>query len=62
MLVLASEANVIVLEVEFEASSIEFEAGIRSTLDVINQEQELLELRLSSLTFENDSYINLLNY
>lgn len=42
---MASEANVIVFEVEFEASRNEIEAGIGLTLDVISQEQELLESR-----------------
>lgn len=57
-LVAASEAQVRASELAFQTSRIEFEAGIRSTLDLLNQEQELLESRLSRLRTINDTYVN----
>lgn len=57
-MVTASEAQVRAAELAFEASKIEFKAGVRSTLDLLNQEQEYLEARLSNLRSRNDAYIN----
>ena len=57
-LVVASDAQVRASELAFQTSRVEFEAGIRSTLDLLNQEQELLESRLSRLRTKNDAFIS----
>lgn len=54
----ASEAQVRASEIAFVSSTKEFQAGIRSTLDVLNQEQEFLESRLSNLRSNYDAYLN----
>ncbi len=56
-MVTASEAQVHAAELAYEGSKIELDAGVRSTLDVLNQEQELLEARLSALSAKSDAYI-----
>ena len=56
-MVTASEAQVHAAELAYEGSKIELDAGVRSTLDVLNQEQELLEARLSNLSAKSDAYI-----
>lgn len=56
-MVSASAAQVHAAELAYEGSKIELDAGVRSTLDLLNQEQELLEARLSNLSAMSDAYI-----
>ena len=56
-MVSASEAQVRAAELAYQGSKLELDAGVRSTLDVLNQEQELLEARLSNLSARSDAYI-----
>lgn len=56
-MIIATEAQVHAAELAYAGSQLELEAGVRSTLDVLNQEQELLEARLSNLYAKSDAYI-----
>lgn len=44
-------------ETAFEGAELELQVGLRTTLDVLNQEQELLESRLALVSAERDAYV-----
>ncbi|WP_300381616.1 TolC family outer membrane protein [Henriciella sp.] len=55
--VAASERQVEAAEIAYQGAQDELTVGVRTTLDVLDQEQELLEARLSLATAERDRYV-----
>jgi outer membrane protein len=53
----ASREQVRAAEIALEGARNELEVGSRTTLDVLNQEQELLEARLALATAERDAFV-----
>ena len=53
----ASGRQVEAAELAYEGAQEELSVGVRTTLDVLDQEQELLEARLSQVTAERDRYV-----
>ncbi len=55
--ILASERRVTAAEMAFEGAVEELAVGVRTTLDTLDQEQELLEARLALVQAERDAYV-----
>lgn len=55
--IIASEKQVRAAELAYEGGQAELAAGVRTTLDVLDQEQSLLEAQLSVIDAERDAYI-----
>ena len=55
--VAASSRQVEAAEIAYEGAQEELSVGFRTTLDVLQQEQQLLEARLSRATAERDRYV-----
>lgn len=55
--VTASERQVEAAEIAYEGAQEELSVGLRTTLDVLDQEQQLLEARLALVTAERDRYV-----
>ena len=55
--VAASARQVEAAELAYEGAQEELSVGVRTTLDVLDQEQQLLEARLSRVTAERDRYV-----
>jgi outer membrane protein len=53
----ASERQVKAAEIAYEGAQQELEVGLRTTLDVLDQEQELLDARLALISVERDAYV-----
>ncbi len=53
----ASERQVEAAEIAYEGAQEELSVGTRTTLDVLDQEQQLLEARLGLINAERDSYV-----
>ena len=53
----ASARQVEAAELAYEGAQEELSVGTRTTLDVLDQEQQLLEARLSRVTAERDRYV-----
>lgn len=53
----ASRRQVEAAEIAYEGAQEELTAGTRTTLDVLDQEQQLLEARLSLVSSERDQYV-----
>ena len=53
----ASERQVEAAEIAYEGSQEELSVGTRTTLDVLDQEQQLLEARLGLVDAERDAYV-----
>ncbi|MEE2877751.1 MAG: TolC family outer membrane protein [Pseudomonadota bacterium] len=53
----ASERQVAAAEIAYEGAQEELTVGTRTTLDVLDQEQQLLEARLSLVSAERDKYV-----
>ncbi|MEO0883637.1 MAG: TolC family outer membrane protein, partial [Pseudomonadota bacterium] len=53
----ASERQIVATEIAFEGGQEELAVGIRTTLDVLDQEQDLLEARLALVQAERDAYV-----
>jgi outer membrane protein len=53
----ASQRGVAAAEIAFEGGKEELIVGVRTTLDVLDQEQDLLEARLSVIEAERDAYV-----
>lgn len=53
----ASQRQVEAAEIAYQGAQDELTVGVRTTLDVLDQEQELLEARLSLATAERDRYV-----
>ncbi len=53
----ASRRQVEAAEIAFEGAQEELSVGFRTTLDVLDQEQQLLEARLAKATSERDRYV-----
>ena len=53
----ASKRQVDAAEIAYEGAQQELSVGTRTTLDVLDQEQQLLEARLSLATSERDRYV-----
>lgn len=53
----ASDRQVAAAEIAYEGALEELEVGTRTTLDVLDQEQDLLEARLSLVEAERDFYV-----
>ncbi|MEM8634695.1 MAG: TolC family outer membrane protein [Pseudomonadota bacterium] len=53
----ASERQIQAAEIAFEGGQEELAVGVRTTLDVLDQEQDLLEARLSLVQAERDAYV-----
>lgn len=53
----ASREAVAAAEIAFEGAEIELEVGLRTTLELLDQEQELLEARLAVVSAERDAYV-----
>ena len=53
----ASERQVAAAEIAFEGAEQELAVGLRTTLDVLDQEQELLEARLQLIQAERNAYL-----
>lgn len=56
--ILATREQVRAAEVALEGARNELEVGSRTTLDVLDQEQELLEARLALANAERDAFVN----
>ncbi|MEL6830382.1 MAG: TolC family outer membrane protein [Pseudomonadota bacterium] len=55
----ASERQVEAAEIAYEGAQEELAVGVRTTLEVLDQEQQLLEARLSLISAERDYYVAL---
>jgi outer membrane protein len=55
--IVSSREQVRANETAFEGAELELQVGLRTTLDVLNQEQELLESRLALVSAERDAYV-----
>ena len=55
--VAASERQVEAAEIAYEGAQEELKVGFRTTLDVLDQEQQLLEARLAVVSAERDRYV-----
>lgn len=53
----ASKRGVIAAEIAYEGGTEELAVGVRTTLDVLDQEQDLLEARLGVIEAERDAYV-----
>ena len=53
----ASRRQVDAAEIAYEGAKEELSVGVRTTLDVLNQEQQLFEARLSLVQSERDAYV-----
>lgn len=53
----ASKRQVEAAEIAYEGALAELEVGTRTTLDVLDQEQQLLEARLNLISAERDAYV-----
>lgn len=53
----ASERQVEAAEIAYEGAQEELAVGVRTTLDVLDQEQQLLEARLNLIRSQSDSYV-----
>ncbi|MDJ0922543.1 MAG: TolC family outer membrane protein [Henriciella sp.] len=53
----ASERQVEAAEIAYEGAQAELQVGTRTTLDVLDQEQELLDARLGLINAERDAYV-----
>jgi len=53
----ASARQVEAAEIAYEGAQAELSVGVRTTLDVLDQEQQLLEARLSLIQAERDAYV-----
>ena len=53
----ASKRGVIAAEVAYQGGIEELAVGVRTTLDVLDQEQDLLEARLAVIEAERDAYV-----
>ncbi|MGB1068686.1 MAG: TolC family outer membrane protein [Henriciella sp.] len=53
----ASERQVSAAEIAYEGAQEELAVGVRTTLDVLDQEQQLLEARLGLINARRDSYV-----
>ncbi|MEL6325022.1 MAG: TolC family protein, partial [Pseudomonadota bacterium] len=53
----ASRRQVEAAEIAYEGGQEELSVGVRTTLDVLDQEQDLLEARLSLVQSERDAYV-----
>ncbi|MEL8056457.1 MAG: TolC family outer membrane protein [Pseudomonadota bacterium] len=53
----ASERQVEAAEIAFDGAREELRAGVRTTLDLLDQEQQLLEARLSLVSAQRDAYV-----
>ncbi len=54
----ASEAQVEAAEIAYEGAKEELAVGVRTTLDVLDQEQELFDARLALIDAERDAYVS----
>jgi len=55
--IVASERQVEAAEIAYEGAQEELSVGTRTTLDVLDQEQQLLEARLGLINAERDAYV-----
>jgi outer membrane protein len=55
--IIASERQVEAAEIAYEGAKEELAVGVRTTLDVLDQEQQLLEARLGLITARRDFYV-----
>ena len=55
--IVASERQVEAAEIAYEGAQEELAVGVRTTLDVLDQEQQLLDARLSLISAERDYYV-----
>jgi outer membrane protein len=55
--ILSNRAAVRANEIAFEGAELELQVGLRTTVDVLDQEQDLLESRLALATSERDAYV-----
>ncbi|MEL6857901.1 MAG: TolC family outer membrane protein [Pseudomonadota bacterium] len=55
--IIASERQVEAAEIAYEGAQEELSVGTRTTLDVLDQEQQLLEARLGLINAERDAYV-----
>ena len=55
--VVASSAQVDAAQIAYEGAQEELSVGVRSTLDVLDQEQELFDARLALIDAERDAYV-----
>lgn len=55
--IIASERQVEAAEIAYEGSQEELSVGTRTTLDVLDQEQQLLEARLGLINARRDAYV-----
>lgn len=53
----ASQRQVVAAEIAYEGGTEELAVGVRTTLDVLDQEQDLLEARLGLISAERDAYV-----
>lgn len=57
--IFASQRQVEAAEIAYEGAQEELSVGVRTTLDVLDQEQQLLEARLALITARRDYYVAL---
>ena len=55
--IVASERQVEAAEIAYEGAQEELSVGTRTTLDVLDQEQQLLEARLGLINARRDAYV-----
>ncbi len=56
--IIASQRQVEAAEIAYEGAQAELSVGTRTTLDVLDQEQQLLEARLNLIEAERDTYVS----